>query len=336
MSGNSDHASIMGCYDAGDDDAGPALHAARTQKKLTAPCNKKRRKFSLPSAFPSLSSSMASYSHSRSIFCGNSINSTVHDGVNSETISETVVDQICRERFNNGNPWFGPSERQDVHALYAVSDPVDPEESTMTSQTKTDESEFHAPEMKVKGRTSPTETASEISCNVPSTTAVLLDKIFEMIMKLKMVDYWKHLPAEPWWQGDGNNKENKSEDDDHEDDDDDEQERNPFCCRVLSGGQQSCPCDHCNNGTTTDGGFVIKQVTDDGWICVAFRASPSISSTPPSSSSQCCDDDQPEQRRLLRLPLKVTKLAKPGMRVVGIELWERLNNGVLEPCFSSA
>jgi len=177
------------------------------------------------------------------------------------------------------------------------------------------------------------------------------NKILEMISKLKMVDYWKYLPAESWWQG-NYNKENESgeeeEDDDDEEEDQDkhDDDSHPFCCCVVSGSPQSqhgsvtvstkiaTQNEAAAAATTTDCGFVIQEVTDEGWVCATAGSSSTISlvSRPRADNEQEHGYWQRQQRHLLRLPAKVAKSATPGMKIVGIDLWERVDNGVLEPC----
>mmetsp|Transcript_17292 Transcript_17292/g.42010 ORF Transcript_17292/g.42010 Transcript_17292/m.42010 type:complete len:290 (+) Transcript_17292:351-1220(+) len=170
------------------------------------------------------------------------------------------------------------------------------------------------------------------------------NKILEMISKLKMVDYWKYLPAESWWQG-NHNKENESGEEEEEDDDEEQDnhddDSHPFCCFVVSGSPQSQDRSETVSSnietqeeTTLDCGFVIQEITDEGWICVTACSSSTISllSRPHADNEQQQRHCQRQQRHLLRLPAKVAKSATPGMKIVGIDLWERVNNGVLEPC----
>ena len=192
------------------------------------------------------------------------------------------------------------------------------------------------------------------------------NRILEMLSKLKMVDYWKFLPAESWWQS-KYNKENESEDDDDDDDEEDHHDElhHPFCCCVVSGGSperqdgnvrmlstnieisdEDAGAGAGATTKTTDCGFVIEEVTDEGWICAACSPSSiTLFSSPHAENEQeqgTCEQQQQQQqqqqqgRYLLRLPVKVAKSATPGMKIVGIDLWERLNNGAIEPCFGGA
>mmetsp|Transcript_12802 Transcript_12802/g.22318 ORF Transcript_12802/g.22318 Transcript_12802/m.22318 type:complete len:471 (+) Transcript_12802:236-1648(+) len=98
---------------------------------------------------------------------------------------------------------------------------------------------------------------------------------------------------------------NDDEEEDDEEDDADTDNDCAFCACVLSSSS-----DH--------DGFYVRKVTDDGWLC---------SGTPGNSVDEDC--------HLLRLPLKLAKLGKDGMRISGIDLMQRSNNGVLEPCNTS-
>ena len=62
--------------------------------------------------------------------------------------------------------------------------------------------------------------------------------------------------------------------------------------------------------------FYIRRVTEDGWLCAG------------SSETQHDDD---VDCHLLRLPTKVAKLGCNGMKISGINLIKRQDNGVFEP-----
>ena len=67
-------------------------------------------------------------------------------------------------------------------------------------------------------------------------------------------------------------------------------------------------------------GFRVHSITDDGWLCGSER-----------SRDISIQNHQLQPLLLLHLPRKVAALGRPGMRVWGVDLMKRWDNGALEP-----
>jgi hypothetical protein len=107
-----------------------------------------------------------------------------------------------------------------------------------------------------------------------------------------------------FWQNENDHEDDEIdyEDEDEEaiDDENDTVDRVFICCVLIS------PRD----------GIVVHKVTKDGW----WVSSPLVNG---------------EDSYLLRLPSKLASLGRDGMKLFGIDLMKRRDNGVLEPCCSS-